>query len=73
MHYYFTKNNYKKKTGKTSISTVSAIGNFYVNQQSVKSEFRDILDGGDSAPGTTQFDGPIIGGEFPIDRTALNT
>jgi len=73
LYFVGTKNNYTKKTSKTNISTVSSLGNFWVNEESVKSEFRDILDGGDSSSGSSQFEGPIIGGEFPTERGPLNS
>jgi len=73
LYFVGTKNNYVKKSGKTTISTVSALGNFWVNQDSVKNDFRDILDGGDSSLGSAQFSGPIIGGEYPTEKGPLNS
>lgn len=72
LYFVGTRNNYVKKSGIESVSEVSAMGNFWVNQNSVKSEIRDILDGGNSDSGVSQFEGPIIGGEFPTDRELLN-
>lgn len=73
LYFVGTQNNYTKKSGKTNITNVSSLGNFWVNENPVKSEFRDILDGGDSSSGTSQFEGPIIGGEFPTERGPLNS
>ena len=73
LYFVGTQNNYAKKSGKTNLSTVSTMGNFWVKQESVKSEFRDVLDGGDSKDGVSQFTGPVIGGEFPTERGLLNS
>jgi len=73
LYFVGTKNNYTKKTGRTNSSNVTALGNFWVNEEPVKSQFRDILDGGDSSLTSTQFEGPVIGGEFPTERGPLNS
>lgn len=73
LYFVGTQNNYTKKSGKTNIANVSSLGNFWINENPVKSEFRDILDGGDSSLGASQFEGPIIGGEFPTERGPLNS
>lgn len=73
LYFVGTENSYFKKSGKTDIGSVSSMGNFWVNQGQVRSKFRDILDGGDSKKGTSQFNGPIIGGEFPTERGPLNS
>lgn len=72
LYFVGTRNNYVKKSGVSSIASVSSMGNFWVDQGSVKNEIRDILDGGNSDSGVSQFEGPIIGGEFPTDRELLN-
>ena len=72
LYFIGTRNNYVKKSGIGNISAVSSMGNFWVNQESVTSKIRDILDGGNSDSGVSQFEGPIIGGEFPTDRELLN-
>ena len=73
LYFVGTQNNYTKKSGKSAQTDVSALGNFWVNQDSVKNTFRDILDGGDSSSGSEQFTGPIIGGEFPTEKGPLNS
>ena len=61
-----------KKSGKSETRNYSTFGNFWTKQISVENNFRDILDGGTSEPGTAQFYGPIIGGEFPTQTRLLN-
>ena len=72
LYFVGTSNNYVKKSAKSETINYSTFGNFWAKQISVESNFRDILDGGDSAPGTAQFFGPIIGGEFPTQTRLLN-
>ena len=72
LYFIGTANNYVTKTTKTSIQNFSTYGNFWVKEVNVVDNFRDILDGGDSAPGTAQFTGPIIGGEFPTKASLPN-
>jgi hypothetical protein len=66
LYFIGTANNYVKKDGNTSLVNVQSLGNFRSNSNPVSDSFRDILDGGTSEPGYTQFQGPIIGGEFSI-------
>ena len=72
LYFVGTENNYVKKSGKTETQNYSTFGNFWTKQVSVENNFRDILDGGTSEPGTAQFFGPIIGGEFPTQTRLLN-
>ena len=72
LYFIGTENNYVKKSGRTEIRNYSTFGNFWTKQVSVENNFRDILDGGTSEPGTAQFEGPIIGGEFPTQTRLLN-
>mgnify|MGYP001043074338 CR=1 FL=1 len=67
-----TTNNYVKKIASREVQNYSTFGNFWTKQVSVQDQFRDILDGGDSSSGTSQFIGPIIGGEFPTQASLLN-
>lgn len=66
LYFIGTANNYVKKDGNTSLTNVQSQGNFRTNSNPVSNSFRDILDGGTSDPGSFQFQGPIIGGEFSI-------
>ena len=72
LYFIGTENNYVKKYGRTETRNYSTFGNFWTKQISVENNFRDILDGGTSEPGTAQFYGPIIGGEFPTQTRLLN-
>jgi hypothetical protein len=72
LYFVGTTNNYVKKVGNKEVQNYSTFGNFWVKQTSVQSQFRDILDGGDSSKGTGQFMGPVIGGEFPTKGSLLN-
>jgi len=72
LYFIGTANNYVTKTTKTDIQNYSTFGNFWVKEVNVTNNFRDILDGGDSEPGTAQFTGPIIGGEFPTKVSLTN-
>ena len=72
LYFIGTENNYVKKSGKSETRNYSTFGNFWTKQISVENNFRDILDGGTSEPGTAQFYGPIIGGEFPTQTRLLN-
>ena len=72
LYFIVTENNYVKKSGKSETRNYSTFGNFWTKQISVENNFRDILDGGSSEPGTAQFYGPIIGGEFPTQTRLLN-
>jgi hypothetical protein len=66
LYFIGTANNYVKKDGNTSLNNVQSQGNFRANSNPVSNSFRDILDGGTSEPGSYQFKGPILGGEFSI-------
>lgn len=68
LYFVGTKNNYVKKSGKSESTNYSTFGNFWLKQESVKSNFSDILDGGDSGAGSLQFEGPVVWGEFPIQN-----
>ena len=72
LYFVGTENNYVKKSATTETRNYSTFGNFWLKQVSVESNFRDILDGGSSEPGTAQFEGPIVGGEFPTQTRLLN-
>ena len=72
LYFIGTENNYVKKSAKTETRNYSTFGNFWAKQISVENNFRDILDGGTSEPGTAQFYGPIVGGEFPTQTRLLN-
>lgn len=72
LYFIGTANNYVKKVEGKQIQNYSSFGNFWLKQVSVQNQFRDILDGGNSEPGTEQFEGPIIGGEFPINNYLPN-
>ena len=72
LYFIGTEKNYVKKSGKSETKNYSTFGNFWTKQISVENNFRDILDGGTSEPGTAQFFGPIIGGEFPTQTRLLN-
>jgi hypothetical protein len=72
LYFIGTENNYVKKSGKSETRNYSTFGNFWTKQISVENNFRYILDGGTSEPGTAQFYGPIIGGEFPTQTRLLN-
>ena len=67
-----TTNNYVAKVANREVQNYSSYGNFWTKQVGGSSQTRDILDGGDSASGTAQFEGPVIGGEFPINPSRLN-
>ena len=67
-----TTNNYVKKIGDRSNTNYSTYGNFWTKQVGGTRQTRDILDGGDSTKGTAQYEGPIIGGEFPTNPSRLN-
>lgn len=72
LYFIGTENNYVKKSAQSETRNYSTFGNFWTKQISVESNFRDILDGGTSEPGTSQFFGPIIGGEFPTQTRLLS-
>ncbi len=72
LYFVGTTNNYVKKVAPREVSNYSSFGNFWTKQVGVQDQFRDILDGGDSNSGTSQFVGPIIGGEFPTQESLLN-
>ena len=46
-------------------------GNFYTNPNPVGKDFSDILDGGNSNKGVSQFIAPIIGGVFPTRKNGI--
>jgi len=72
LYFIGTENNYVKKSAQSETRNYSTFGNFWLKQVSVENNFSDILDGGDSEPGTAQFYGPIVGGEFPTQTRLLN-
>jgi hypothetical protein len=72
LYFIGTTNNYVTKVAQREISNYSSFGNFWAKQVSVQDQFRDILDGGDSSSGTSQFIGPVIGGEFPTKGFLTN-
>ena len=57
LYFVGTENNYVKKSARTETRNYSTFGNFWLKQVSVENNFRDILDGGSSEPGTAQFEG----------------
>jgi hypothetical protein len=71
LYFIGTENNYVKKSAKSETINYSSFGNFWLKQTSVEKKFSDILDGGTS-DGNSQFEGPIIGGEFPTQTRLLN-
>jgi hypothetical protein len=72
LYFIGTSNNYVKKSAKSETINYSSFGNFWLKQTSVENKFSDILDGGTSE-GSSQFEGPIIGGEFPTQTRLLNS
>ena len=72
LYFIGTERNYVKKSGRSETKNYSTFGNFWTKQISVENNFSDILDGGTCEPGTAQFFGPIIGGEFPTQTRLLN-
>lgn len=72
LYFIGTSNNYVKKSAKSESINYSTFGNFWTKQISVEDKFSDILNGGTSDPSTSQFEGPIIGGEFPTQTRLIN-
>lgn len=71
LYFVGTGKNYVKKVDAGDYITVKQSGNFYYNTNPVGSNFCDILDGGDSSRGTSQFIGPVVGGVFPTQKTGI--
>lgn len=72
LYFIGTANNYVKKVQGREVQNYSSFGNFWTKQVNVQDQFRDILEGGNSDDSTSQFFGPIIGGEFPINPSTKN-
>lgn len=72
LYFVGTENNYVKKSAQSETRNYSTFGNFWLKQVSVENNFSDVLDGGSSEPGTAQFFGPVIGGEFPTQTRLLS-
>lgn len=63
-------NTYVKKSDSGASIEVKSSGNFFMNQNPVGKEFRDILDGGDSGR-DSQFIAPVVGGVFPTRKNGI--
>ena len=63
LYFVGSAKSYIKKVDTGNSLTVKASGNFFSNVAG--QEFRDILDGGTSTPGSYQYYGVIVGGVFP--------
>lgn len=71
LYFIGTGDDYVRKTDTIEIMTAKSSGNFYSNPNPVGKDFSDILDGGDSRKGVSQFIAPIIGGVFPTRRSGI--
>jgi len=63
LYFVGSAKSYLKKVDTGTTMTTNASGNFFSN--AAGSEFRDILDGGNSEDTSSQFYGVIVGGVFP--------
>ena len=71
LYFVGTGKNYIKKSDSAVSIEAKSSGNFYQNENPVGKEFSDILDGGDSNRGTSQFIAPIVGGVFPTRKNGI--
>ena len=71
LYFVGTGNNYVKKSDSSTSIQVKQSGNFYANTNPVGSKFSDILDGGDSGRGDSQFLAPILGGVEPVNKNGI--
>ncbi len=71
LYFIGTGNNYVKKSDSRTTIAVKQSGNFSSNTNPVGNKFSDILDGGDSRRGTSQFLAPIVGGVDPVNKNGI--
>jgi len=71
LYFVGTGKNYIKKDDSGNFMSVNQSGNFYVNTNPVGKKFSDIIDGGNSNRGTSQFIAPLIGGIFPVQKRGI--
>lgn len=71
LYFIGTGDDYVRKTDTLEIVYAKGTGNFYSNSNPVGKDFSDILDGGDSGRGDSQFIAPIIGGVFPTRKSGI--
>ena len=71
LYFIGTADDYVRKTDTIEVIQAKASGNFYSNANPVGKDFNDILDGGDSNRGASQFIAPIIGGVFPTRKSGI--
>ncbi len=71
LYFVGTGNAYVRKTDTIETMEAKASGNFYSNPNPVGKDFSDILDGGNSNKGVSQFIAPIIGGVFPTRKNGI--
>jgi hypothetical protein len=71
LYFVGTGKNYVKKSDSRAYIEVKQSGNFAQNTNPVGKSFCDILDGGNSSRGTSQFIAPIIGGVFPTTKDGI--
>jgi hypothetical protein len=71
LYFIGTGNNYVKKSDSSTTIAVKQSGNFSFNTNPVGNKYSDILDGGDSQRGTSQFLAPILGGVEPVNRNGI--
>jgi hypothetical protein len=69
LYFVGSAKSYIKKVDTGNSLTVKASGNFFSNVAG--QEFRDILDGGTSTPGSYQYYGVIVGGVFPTEKNGI--
>lgn len=71
LYFVGTGNNYVKKSDSRETIEVKQSGNFSFNTNPVGNKFSDILDGGDSRRGSSQFLAPIVGGVEPVNKNGI--
>lgn len=71
LYFVGTGKNYVKKSDSGNYSIVNESGNFAPSDNPVGKNFCDILDGGDSSKGTSQFIAPVVGGVFPTEKSGI--
>lgn len=71
LYFIGTGNNYVKKSDSGATIMVKQTGNFSFNTNPVGNKFSDILDGGNSSRGVSQFLAPIVGGVDPVSKNGI--
>ncbi len=71
LYFVGTGKDYVRKSDSAVSIQAKASGNFYINQNPLGKQFRDILDGGSAGDQPAQYLAPVIGGVAPTTKSGI--